>query len=253
MIELQKLHLEQAKERGAAVFDFGDLFDAMQGKTDRRSSKADLLAELAGGGSYLNGLVEMAVDLLEPYVDNIALISKGNHETGVSNKVEYDLHSGLLYSLSKCGGGHIINGGYRGWIKYQFVHVGNDGTESNRKSRNGYYHHGYGGGGPVTKGVIQANRKAVYLSNADYVFSGHTHESWLFPIERVRLTNSSKEERVTQWHVQLPTYKEEFVDQPGGWHHETGKPPKPTGAWWMRFYWSGRLNDIDVQFIPADK
>jgi hypothetical protein len=34
------------------------------------------------------------------------------------------------------------------------------------------------------------------------------------------------------------TYKEEYGAGEGGWHIETGKPPKPLGAWWLRFTWS---------------
>lgn len=257
-IELQKLHLEQAKERGAFVLDHGDLFDAMQGKSDRRSSKQDLLARFAAMGidpedenaskAYLNSLVRYAADFFEPYVENIALISKGNHESSVANKVEYDLTDGLVYDLNQRGGTQIVRGGFRGWIRFLFQ---ND-VGGLRMSRRAYYHHGYGGGGPVTKGVIQANRMAVYLANADYVWGGHIHEEWMFPIQRIRLTDSGKEVVEKQYHVRLPTYKEEFVNIADGFHHEKGGPPKPLGAWWVRFYWSARKGTIETQFIPAE-
>jgi hypothetical protein len=248
-IELQRLHLEQAKERDAFILDFGDLFDAMQGKGDRRSKKRDLRREFADveGRSYLNAIVQYAADFLSPYAKNIALIGKGNHETSVDNKLEYDLHDGLLTLLSMSGGDHIINGGYRGWVRFQFEASG-----SSRISRNLAYNHGYGGGGPVTKDVIQVNRKAVYLSNADYVFSGHTHDQWWFPVPRARLLDSGREVIETQHHVKIPTYKEEYLDIGDGYHHETGKPPKPVGAWWMRFYYSTRSKRIETQFIPAE-
>ena len=245
--ELHKLHLDQAKERGAIVCKFGDFFDAMQGKSDRRSSKRDLRQDLAESRSYLNQLVEESAAFLEPYSANLALISEGNHETSVDNKIEYNLLDGLLYALSHRGGEHIIRGGYRGWIKFHF-HAGDGG----RMTKNAYYLHGSGGGGPVTKGVIQTNRRAVYLSNADYVFSGHIHEQWYMPIERVKLLENGREVQITQHHLQLPTYKQEFIEQGSGWHHETGKPPKPLGAWWIRFYYSSRSGGVREQFIPAD-
>lgn len=249
LLDLQRLHLEQAKERGAFVLDFGDLFDAMQGKTDKRSKKRDLRPEFATveGKAYLNAIVEYAAKFFEPYVENIALIGKGNHETSVEGKIEFDLHDGLLFALGMSGGEHILNGGYRGWIKFLF-----DDNGAARTSRNAAYNHGYGGGGPVTKNVIQANRKATYLVNANYVFGGHVHEQWYFPITRVRLLESGREVLETQHHVQLPTYKEEYLHNTDGFHHETGKPPKPTGAWWMRFYWSPRKERIETQFIPAE-
>jgi len=243
--KLQKYHLDQAVERGAFVLDFGDLFDAMQGKSDRRSSKSALM-DRHKSSRYLNELVRDAADFFRPYADNIALLSKGNHETGVQKHIEYDLLDGLVYDLHR-DNPDIFAGGYRGWIRFQFE------INNARMSRNGYWIHGYGGGGPVTKDIIQVNRKAVYLSNADYVFTGHTHDQWWFPVERIRLLDSGREVVETQHHVKIPTYKEEFLNSGEGFHHETGKPPKPVGAWWVRFYWSNRTKSVETQFVPADK
>ena len=259
-LKLQKLHLDQAKERDAFVLDFGDFFDAMQGKTDRRASKRDLFARFAAQASieddgditrsYLNALVDYGAQFLAPYLNNLALIGEGNHETSVDNKLEYNLLDGLIRDLNRMGGHQVIRGGYRGWIRFLFKSA--DGG-SVKMSRNGFYFHGSGGGGPVTKGVIQASRKAAYLTNADYVFTGHVHENWHFPLERVRLTNSGREVQETQHHIQLPTYKQEYLNQRDGWHVETGKGPKPLGAWWIRFYWSSRSESIETQFIMADR
>ena len=242
--ELQKHHMDQAVERGAGILDFGDLFDAMQGKNDRRSSKSDLMTEHKATG-YLNNLVKDAAKFFEPYVDNLALLSEGNHETSILKHVEYNLLDGLIYALSSKGS-PVMHGGYRGWIRFLFQH------NTYRDSRNAYWIHGYGGGGPVTKDIIQANRKAVYLSNADYVFSGHTHDQWIFPLERTSINSSGNEEWHRQYHIKVPTYKDEFFNNRGGFHHETGKPPKPKGAWWMRFYWSNRSKSVQVQFIEAE-
>ena len=245
--DLHRHHLEQALERDAFVLCIGDLFDAMQGKQDRRSNKSDLDARLKSG-TYLNDLVEFAHEFYEPYIKQLALISEGNHETSVTNRYEYSLLDGLAYSLKKAGS-PVVRGGYRGWVKFQFEHE----SGGRKHSKLAYYLHGSGGGGPVTKGVIQTNRRAVYLPDADMVFSGHIHESWIFPINRVRINLRGEERAEAQYHVQLPTYKEEFVNMPGGWHHETGKPPKPVGAWWMRLYYSNRTGRVEVQFLEADK
>lgn len=253
-IDLQRHHLDQAVERNAFVIDLGDLFDAMQGKGDKRSRKSEIRPELLeifeedGVKSYLNRLIEFVAKFYEPYSGNLAVIGKGNHETSVEDKIEYDLHDGLMYRLSVMGS-PAVKGGYRGWIRFSFEHAGG----GHRASRLGYYHHGYGGGGPVTKDVIQANRKAVYLSNADYVFSGHTHDRWEFPIERTRLTLSGDEVRATQHHIKIPSYKDEYFNLTDGWAHSKGMPPKPVGAYWMRFYYSPRTEHVEVEFIPAEK
>lgn len=246
-LSLQRLHLDQAKERDAFVIDIGDLFCAMQGKGDRRSAKSDLRIENKDS-HYLNSLVEFAHTFLTPYADNLALLAEGNHETAITKHHEYSLLDGLVYALRHSGSG-AVRGGYRGYIRFYFEPEGG----GKRMSRLAYYHHGSGGGGPVTKGVIQASRKAVYMPDADYVWSGHIHEQWQFPIERVRLLASGKEIRDTQYHVQLPTYKDEYTNESGGWHHETGKPPKPIGAWWIRFYYSTRTKRIETMFLEADK
>lgn len=246
-LQLQRYHLDQAKQRDAFVLDFGDLFDAMQGKQDKRSRKRDIRPEIfENESSYLNGLVNYARDFFGPYSDNLALISRGNHEQSIDNKLEYDLVDALIYKLKAEFNSPVAQGGYRGWVRFLFE------NGSARFGRNGYWIHGYGGGGAVTKDVIQTNRKAVYLSNADYVFSGHTHDQWWVPIERTHLLDSGREIWTRQHHVKIPSYKDEFFDKNDGFHIETGKPPKPRGAWWMRFYWSKREEDVQVQFIPAD-
>lgn len=243
--KLQIFHMEQAVERGAPIIDLADLFDAMQGVHDKRANKSSLMERHKTSG-YLNELVRDAADFFRPYASNIAVLSKGNHETGVQKHTEYDLLDGLIFALSQ-DNPNIFQGGYRGWVKFQFA-LG----ETYRASRNAYWIHGYGGGGPVTKDIIQSNRKAVYLPNADYVFSGHTHDQWVFPIERVRLLESGRETMDRQHHIKVPSYKDEFFNQTEGFHIETGKPPKPKGAWWMRFYWSNRSESVQVQFIEAE-
>lgn len=255
-IALQKFHLEQAKERDAGVMDFGDFFDAMQGKTDKRSSKRDLLARFAAlhldpeddQTSYLNALVDYGAEFLAPYIKQFVVIGEGNHESSVANKLEYNLLDGLFREINRMGGTQVCKGGYRGWVKFQFQ----DKKGGMRIGRRAYYHHGSGGGGPVTKGVIQTNRRAVYLPDADYVFTGHIHEQWNLKIPRVRLLESGREVADVQHHVQLPTYKEEYLNTGGGFHHEKGGPPKPIGAWWMRFYWSTRSQEVKVQFTEAE-
>ena len=59
----------------------------------------------------------------------------------------------------------------------------------------------------------------------------------------------------TQYHVRLPTYKNEYKDGYGGWHIETGKPPKPIGGMWMRVkvtrHGKGIKTFLQVDFLQA--
>lgn len=64
--DLEREHLEQAKERNALVCDFGDLFCAMQGRWDKRKDDSQLRGELRGN-NYLDRLVQYNSAFYEPY------------------------------------------------------------------------------------------------------------------------------------------------------------------------------------------
>lgn len=244
-IDLYKKHLKQAKARGAFVMDFGDWFDAMQGRNDRRSNKSDLKPSNTEG-AYFNALVRDGYDILKPFKDNLALWGKGNHESAVLKHNEIDLTEMLVDRLSAAGS-PIVAGTYRGWIRFHFNNNG-----GSKRGIKAYYTHGAGGGGPVTKGVIGTNRKAVYVRDADLVIQGHIHEEWVIPITQVGIDWVGNEKIYTQNHVTIPGYKSEFLNCGGGFHHEKGGVPKPTGAFWIRFYWSTEHKTIRYQLIKAD-
>jgi len=221
-------HLKQAKERNAIIIDGGDLFCAMQGKYDPRGTKKDLKPEHAKG-DYLDSLVNTAAKFYAPYAKNFAIMALGNHETNIAKRHETNLTERLAEKLNDKEGSSIKVGGMSGWVKFQIMY------HSQCMTKNMWYHHGYGGDAPVTKGTIQTNRQAVYLPDAHIVATGHTHNEWQFPIARIRLTNKGSIYHDEQLHLKVPSYKEEYSDGYGGWHIERGGPPKPTGALWLRF------------------
>jgi hypothetical protein len=237
---LQKRHLDLAKERNAFIIDTGDLFCAMQGKFDKRSYKPDLKDENKSG-DYLGSLVRSGLDLFTPYRDNLAVIGEGNHESAIRKRAEFDLTSALVERLQDRGA-QVVRGGYRFWVQFKF-----DSKNGKRQSYNMYCSHGGGGGGPVTKGVIKTNRRAVYLPDAHIVAGGHIHESWLVELTRARLSSHGREYQDTQTHISLPTYKQEFLGADAGFHHENERPPKPIGAWWIRFY-HDRMKSKHIQY-----
>lgn len=222
----ERKHLEQAKACGAGIFDFGDLFCAMQGKWDRRADQDQLREELRGN-DYLNRLVEYAAPFYEPYKDNFVLLTPGNHETGVVKRHGYNLTQALCDRLG------CRMGTYASWIGFRFTI-----NKTKRQTLWMYAHHGYGGGGPVTRGVIQTNRMAVYLPDATLVYTGHTHDEWIVTIQRQRISNQGIPYLDEQVHMRAPGYKDEFSPA-AGWHVERGGPPKPRGALWLEFYVDG--------------
>lgn len=244
--KLELRHLDEAKRRQALVLDFGDLFDAMQGKHDPRQDKSALRKEHLRR-AYLDTLVKTAAEFYAPYAPQFGVIALGNHETAVIDRHGTNLVDALVSRLNADHGGKCFAGGYGGWIRFLFNVQSTVRSQLRLK-----YFHGAGGGGPVTRGVIQTNRQAVYLPDADIVVNGHTHDSWLVPIARERLSIHGRQVHDLQHHVRTATYKDEYGDGAGGWHVESGKPPKPLGAVWMRMFLSpGRGGGIEVEFTQA--
>lgn len=237
---LERAHLEQAKERGALITDFGDLFCAMQGKWDPRASK-DVLRPEDKVDNYLDTIVKHAVEDYAPYADNWLLIGRGNHDTNILKRHGTDIVSNLVYTLRDKHGSKVVAGGYGGWIRFMFKY-----HKTVQQSFRLKYHHGAGGGGPVTKGVIQTNRQAVYLPDADIVVNGHTHDAWIVPLCRERMNDAGNVKRDLIHFVRTPGYKDEYFKSEGikGFEQEKWMPPKPIGAVWGRFW----LEDGEMRF-----
>ena len=250
--DLEKKHLDQAVERGAGIIDGGDLFCVMGGKWDPRSNKTGVRPEHQTG-DYLDAVVRSATDFYEPYAKNIVALGMGNHETSITKRHESNLTERLAQSLRDRTGALCPVTGYSGWIKFQFVAGGRVLT-----ARTLWHMHGYGGGGPVTVDNIQAQRQNAYIEGADIMFSGHVHERWAREFVKVGLTQEGEVFSRSSWYVKSATYKEEYGSGAGGWHVETGKPPKPLGAWWLKMtLYKETINKVNhtkvhIELIPTN-
>jgi hypothetical protein len=232
--------LKRAKKDDCPILDIGDWFCAMQGKFDKRGSKSDIRKEHQTS-KYFDSLVETGAAYLEPYKDIITLRGVGNHESAVKRMHETDLVERTTERLQAMGS-PARAGGFSGYVRFHVTY-----NHTSKHSLTYWYHHGHGGGGPVTRGVIQTNRHAVFLSDADICHTGHTHDTWIVPIARVRLNRANRVEHCRQVHVSTPGFKEEYGDGHGGWHIERGAPPKPVGAAWLRiFHDEGGKIDFEV-------
>lgn len=234
---------DEAKERKAGILGIGDLLCVMQGKGDRRHTKAKVKPEHQAD-DYLGLVEDTTVEFLQPYAENIVGLGKGNHESAILTHHEYDIVPRIARRLD------VPYLGYAGYVRFMFQRQSLNST-SGRTSRNLFYTHGSGGGGEVTRGVIDTNRKAVWLPDADYVVRGHVHEFWIVSVPRFRLSDSGKTYQDEQIHICLPTFKDE-LHLSGGYHIEKGRPPKPLGAVWMRFYYDwNRPGRIGTEFVRA--
>lgn len=236
--KLEEKHLKEAIACNAMILDNGDLFCAMQGKYDKRSNKECIRPEHQTG-DYLDKLVTTAYDFYRPYQSHFAVLGRGNHETAIRKNHETDL-TDRLGQLMTATGSPVLTSGYGGWLRFSLKVQKTKGMTYNL-----YHYHGSGGGGPVTRGVIQTNRVAVYTPDAHVVFTGHTHDSWTVPIPRVRVSTHGTVFHDEQLHVRAGGYKDAWGDGSHGWEVETNKGPKPLCAAWLRLYYEN--NDVKYE------
>lgn len=228
--DLLKRDLDEAKSRGARVLMNGDLFDIMQGLTDKRHTKGDLM-ERHRGPNYFDLVIEDAVEFFAPYADIIVMTGYGNHETSVLKRAEHDVLNNFCYRMRYEHGSKIQLGGYGGWVVFTLEHKGHRATFRMK------YFHGAGGGGPVTKGAIRHQRKQASVHGADIIWQAHIHElqedtSVVETLAHNPRTGYYPQLKDVQ-HIRTSTYKEEFGDGTFGWHVERDAPPKPLGGYWL--------------------
>lgn len=220
--------LQEAQATGAGVFSFGDWFDAMQGRNDKRGDKSDLLPAYKSG-DYVNRLVDDSAEFLAPYAGNIVFMGDGNHESALRKYLEVDILLLLAGRLNVC------KMGYSGFVRFLFSRAGGKGGNTSRVM---FFHHGAGGGGEVTQGIMRAQRQSAWVGDADIFVGGHYHVDWLTRMERLRLSAAGQVYRDTVLHMCLPSLKDEF-DMAGGFHIERGRAPRPQGAYWLEFCYDG--------------
>jgi hypothetical protein len=226
-------HMRQCRERGAQWISNGDFLCCMQGKWDPRSDTSACRPEHREG-RYLDSVVTTTADYIAPHADMALLFAPGNHETAIRRRHETDMNERLVEAAkARNTACHAYAGSYANWVR--FLVRGKVRRQIFGNSIVMYMHHGYGGGGPVTRGTIQTSRMAVYLPDADIIWTGHTHDEWIMPIQRARLSLHGRPYLDRVLHVRSPGYKDEFSEQ-NGWAVEKGMPPKPKGALWLRFW-----------------
>jgi len=245
MRDMLERHLQEAVSTNSPIYFLGDWYDMMQGRNDPRRSKNSMRPGLMAD-NYIDRAIDETVEFLTPYCKNIVGWAKGNHETSILRHLETDVINRTIESL-RHKGASIKPMGYQGCIFF-LLHrnpISKNKRRSDTYTIRTFYTHGYGGSSPVTKGVIQANRKAVYLPDADIVISGHTHQQWDFPVTRYRISQRGKQYTDTQYHLQLPCYLDPSPEDADGmgWAIEKGYPPTPTGAWWVDFTYAKLENN----------
>lgn len=233
---LLKKHLDQAKENGWRVFLNGDTFCLMQGKYDPRSNKDKIRPE-HNVHNYLDAVIDDAAEWFAPYAEIIDVVGYGNHCTSIIKRMETDPLERFVERLNAIAKPKekVHKGGYGGWY---IIHA-TRGSNNSGVSYKTKYFHGSGGGGVVTKGMINLTRAAERHEGHDCFTMGHVHEN----IENYRVVDALDHQnqpiKKEQLYMITGTYKDEYKDGAFGWHVERGAPDKPLG---------GRLLTIDFHF-----
>lgn len=221
--KLLKKHCDEAKEKNAGILIFGDIFDAMGGKWDKRSSKKDIRPEYQVE-DYFNAIVDDAYDFFKNYP--VIFISEGNHESSIKRHHEINLLKMLAQKLD------IDHGLYSGFIRFNFIRDLHARIPGGGQSFDLYYTHGGGGNSPVTRGVIKTARRQVMV-DADIMVSGHIHNSWDMEIIKLQASKNGYILRKPVRHVSLGTYKDDTLK--GGFAAEKEFAPPNLGGYWLKF------------------
>ena len=250
--KLFKEHLEEAKKRDAGILINGDFFCLMEGRSDPRNSKHIRKEHL--GINYLDNVVEEAAEFLEPYSDRIVMIGMGNHETAILKRSETNVTERLCGLLKYKTKNPIYNGQYGGYVRFMFSSKTSGGFYGGRQSLILHYYHGTGGASLMTKGVNKHMQRLTFVPDADMIWMGHSHNEFVVSHQRMRLSQKGKVYQDECLLINTSTYKNEYKDGGLGWAIQSGHPPKPKGAYWLRFYYkSNRKNgDDDRRLIHSE-
>ena len=232
---LLKKHHEQAKDRGAPIFKFGDCLDVMGCKHDPRSDMSMIRPEYKDKPGYLSLVLEDAIKFYKDYP--VAFISDGNHEENILKRHEIDMTGAMAKEIG------AARGHYSGFLRFKFKAESGGGT----RTFDMYYDHGSGGNSPVTKGVISTNRRGAAY-DADILVSGHNHNRWMMEMMREGVTQSGEIKARPQLHLNMGTYNRKPAKRS---RFESGFPSPNLGGIWLRFGIDGKQAEMSVKAIYA--
>ncbi len=224
-----KGELDEAVERGARILIGGDILDAIW-ISDPRYLKTGLHPVAISRQDEINAVLEFWVGFMGKYAQNIDFIGMGNHESALLEKRGLDLNRLLATSIGLDP--ERVCGGYWCVISYRIKPK----TTNYTRELSIFYHHGSGGGAPITRGMIEVSRTKMFVEGADIIWHGHTHDRWVAPYSVLRLENGG-----------YPKFSEVIVIRTGGyrywgsnpWENRRGHSPKAHGGVFLKAVYVG--------------
>lgn len=176
-----KKDFEFAKKHNAMIFINGDTCDGILNKDMKRFTAASA-KKMRARDNPINQYREMIVEELKPYVNHIALIGVGNHETKLMKYNGFDIIEAVIDDLNilrKPELKPIVHGGYTGFIRFIFKYC-SENSKHHSRMYTIYYNHGQGGAAPVTHGAIDLDRRQHI--QADVIWMGHKHKKTIIEL-----------------------------------------------------------------------
>lgn len=223
--ELLKRHCQEADY----IKIYGDLFDLMQGRNDKRRSLSDLKDKYKTT-NYIDEVVKDAAEFFKPFAKKLLFVGQGNHESSVIHNIGTNPLSAFCL-LMRMYGSNVVEGSYQGFIVDTFKSPYSSG---NLNTITTAFHHGSGGAPQKTEGTLEMEGDKAKFPNADIVMKGHNHFKWHNPGQtRYWLNKNYNVEKRVQHHVRLGTYKSgKFTD---GWEVEKGFKPTSLGGYFVNY------------------
>ncbi len=231
--EILKKHFDEIKKADGLIFIFGDLLDVMATYGDRRLQREDVDPQfIQRGRTYLDCVLEYTINFLKPYAKNIALISKGNHETVINKFHNIDLINHIVYALNMEEGAKIQIGQYSGFVMIRMS--GN--SKRGLVTQIIHYHHGYGGNAKRSKGILDVQIEVMKYPDANILVRGHTHQKWYDPsTARMRIGQKGTIYKDKVKYIQSGSYVDGIGDGKSGWAVEKNFNPTDIGGWFVDF------------------
>ncbi len=217
--DLISQEIQTAKDKGDRVCINGDVFDFILPSDRKRFTTDALHPRLYGKKDIVNAVIPWAVEIFAPIVDQIDGIGCGNHETSMEKYHSLDPIKALIYELEKLRTNkrHVIHHmGYTGFLDYRYRYqskVQRAKTNSNSYRLSMFYHHGGGGAAPVTKGMIDFNRKDTYV-DADVIWLGHKHNRFTSHVRKLSCPDHGDQPKIRDVrHIMTGAYFDTYVGQ----------------------------------------
>ena len=228
--------LAWAREAKARIMIAGDVFDLILPSDSQRYNPSAVHPDLRGSPTPMNDLIPYAAEKLSSVVNLIDMIGVGNHDVAGIKYHNADPVAMLLERLNgiRTAKHPIAHGAYTGAVVQTFRRTTGAGA-----SWNTYYHHGYGGESPSTRGILNLNRLSQFVDRADVVWMGHKHHRYVID-DRVTVIPPYGQKLISKqrWLVQSASYRKPAMDDQMDskkrytpqYEVQGGMIPKPNGG-----------------------